>query len=184
MTDYGEMRERLLVRQHEISDRQKQIVGEQARLDSEAHKLSLELEAITQMLDGLKLFDPASDPANVRVPAPPSTVVIKPRAREANKLPRYPQDGSLAAKVRQLLEQSSKPLFPTQIRDELQGANFTGKNLLIMVHTAIERMGESVEKIMVGDRPAYRMKAGKGSGVRNLVAARTNGHANGAHLAS
>jgi hypothetical protein len=157
MTDYTDIHQQLRVRTHEISARQKEIVAERARLDSEDQKLAQELAGITQMLDGLRLFGhddrlPSTTDRRPQIIAPPvaRTEVEKNAVR-------------FAEKVREILEHSPKPLFPTQIRDELFTAGFTGKNILVMVHTTIERMGDRVECITVAGRNAFRLK-GKGSG--------------------
>lgn len=132
-----QIREDAKQRRQELHGRLAQIPIEKQKLDDEVQTIKRELIGLDQVLDGLDVMTSGPVPT--------------------------PEPAGFTDKIRKLLSETSVPLVPTQIRDALEQAGVTAsssKNLLINVHTVIERIDDELEKLKRPDgKIAYRRTA-------------------------
>src|SRR5205823_7599790 len=144
--DYQKTQKDLIARRHEISERQKAIIADKARLDKEYQELQQELVSVDHMLEGLNFMKPGSPPPDF-------------------------EDLGFAAKVEMILKQTPIHLFPTQIRDELVEKGTKGsspKNLLISIHNVLTRNEKFLDVQEIDGRSTYKWKHLGDSGGLNL----------------
>lgn len=115
-------------------ERQKTILSEKAKLDSENQVLQQELVSVDTMLEGLSYMQPGSPPPDF-------------------------EDLGFGQKVETILKHTPVHLFPTQIRDELVEKGTKGsspKNLLISIHNVLSRNEKFLDVKEVEGRNAYK----------------------------
>ena len=131
-------------RKQELHLRLAQIPEEKKKLDDEIQAMKRELIGLDQVLEGLEVMTSGPVPT--------------------------PEPAGFTDKIRKLLSETSVPLVPTQIRDELEKSGVTGaspKNLLISVHTVLERIDDELEKVARASdgKIAYKRKVRWGTGL-------------------
>lgn len=141
--DYEKTKQDLIARRREIGERQKAILSEKAKLDSENQELQQELISVDHMLEGLNFMQPGSPPPDF-------------------------EELGFGEKVEIILKQTPIHLFPTQIRDELISKGTKGsnpKNLLISIHNVISRIEKFLDVKEIDGRSAYKWKAAEIAGL-------------------
>jgi len=132
----GQIKEDAERRKKDLHLRLAQIPEEKQKLDDEVQSIKRELIGLDQVLDGLEVMTSGPVPT--------------------------PDPAGFTDKIRKLLSDTSVPLVPTQIRDALEQAGVTAtssKNLLISVHTVLDRIDAELEKIQREDgKIAYKRK--------------------------
>jgi len=120
----------------QLESEQSRLKAEYARLHAEQAKIKRELIALDQIIDGLNLA--------------------------TSDMPTDFEPTGFTDKIRKILSETYTPLVPTQIRDALLQMGVTGsspKNLLISVHTVLERIGEELQTTQTPEgKTAYKAK--------------------------
>ena len=134
MMDYAKTREEAKGRKQQLTLRALAIVEEKKKLDSEVEKIKRELIGLDQILDGVEFM--------------------------TSEVPPDLEPSGFTDKIRKILSETSVPLVPTQIRDALEASGTTGsssRNLLISVHTVLERIKSELEGSTTSDgKTAYK----------------------------
>jgi hypothetical protein len=134
--DYTKTKQDASNRKLELGARLQEIADEKTRLDGEAEQIKRELIGLDQILDGVE-FMTSDMPTDFEPPG-------------------------FTDKIRKILSETPVPLVPTQVRDALQAAGVTGssaKNLLINVHTVLERIESELDKTTTPEgKTAYKRK--------------------------
>jgi hypothetical protein len=102
-------------------------------LDQESKDIMREVAGIDQILKGLDVME--------------SNTVLEPPG--------------MTEHIRRVLQQTTIPLFPTQIRDSLKAVGIQGssdKNLLISVHTVLSRLKADLVESEQDGKTAYKWK--------------------------
>lgn len=124
-------------RKQELHARLAQIPIEKKKLEDEVQTIKRELIGLDQVIDGLDVMTTGPIPT--------------------------PEPAGFTDKIRKLLSETPVALTPVQIRDALEQGNVTAsssKNLLISVHTVLERIDSELDKIKRADgKTAYKRKA-------------------------
>ena len=135
--DYAKTRADAQARKQQLTNRAQAIVEEKKQLDHEAEKIKRELIGLDQILDGVEFT--------------------------TSEIPPDFEPAGFTDKIRKVLSETSVPLVPTQIRDALEAIGSRGsssRNLLISVHTVLERIKEELEESTTPDgKAAYKRKA-------------------------
>jgi hypothetical protein len=121
--DYKQTADDALRRRAELLERQQFIRNEKKKLSDEAERIQRELVALEQILEGLNFM---------------SSEIL------ADVEPK-----GLTDSIRQILSETTVPLSPTQIRDQLELRGIMGsspKILLISVHKVLERIDPELNK--------------------------------------
>jgi hypothetical protein len=133
--DYEQVRQGFLDKKKEIEARQSQISQQIAGLNDEHSRNHRELIMIDEVLESLDFTKDAA--------------------------PDDLEEVGLTEKVKRILQESTIPLSPTQIRDVLlmQGYKATSlKHALISVHTVLDRIEPFIDQVEVDKRKAYKWK--------------------------
>lgn len=134
--DYEKAREEAIIRKEELTARMNQIVAEANRLEKEKAQVARELTGLEQVVESLEFM------TNEEVTL-------------------EPEPAGFTDHIRTILQRTTIPLTPVQIRDSCVAAGFAQKslkNLLISVHTTLSRIESNLEKTQVEGKTAYRWK--------------------------
>jgi hypothetical protein len=130
--DYSKTRAEATQRKEEISVRLQEVAAQRRLLDDEELRLKRETIGLDQILEGAEMAN-SETPPDLETP-------------------------TLTKHIREILQKTTVPLLPTQIRDSCIAVGITGssmKNLLISVHTVIDRLGPQLEERQVEGKKAY-----------------------------
>ena len=134
--DYSKTREDANARKDALTLRALAIMEERKNLDAEVEQIRRELIGLDQILDGVEFM--------------------------TSEIPPDLEPPGFTDKIRKILSDTQIPLVPTQVRDALEAAGSKGsssRNLLISVHTVIERIKSELEESATPEgKTAYKRK--------------------------
>ena len=131
--DYRKERQAVIEQEARLQKRLMEIADQQVKLFSEYSKIATELAGVRKAIHGLEI---ASGEPSKRVPG-------------------------LREHIRSLLAESRTPLTPVEIRDSCRAAGVSSsseRNLMISIHTALNRMGSELRKVNYFGKIAYEPK--------------------------
>lgn len=143
MMDYSKTREEAIKRKTELAQRSQQIASERTRLDEEVENIEKEMIGLDQIIEGLDFVASSNELEAASVPG-------------------------LTEHIRTILQQTSVPLLPSQIRDSCLTAGIkatSDKNLLISVHNALRKMKPNLKESKIENKTAYIWKSSLTRGV-------------------
>lgn len=131
--------------------------------------LDREILAVTKIIEGAEIG--AQSPSKYN----PEDLRFSPTPDE--------EPAKFTDKVRMILKKSAIPLFPTEIRDQLESFGVEAsspKNMLIHVHKVLERLFENDEIVNVPreGKPAYKMLNPMEQAMRHYVNLANRGEKN------
>jgi hypothetical protein len=135
MMDYEKSKLDAVAKREALTLRQREIAAEKAKLDEESAAIQRQLIGLDQIIEGL-------DVATLQ--APPDLEPI-----------------GFTEHIKNVLQNTTVHLLPTQIRDSCLNAGFTGsslKNLLISVHNVLDRIHDNLDEKQVEGKKAYKWK--------------------------
>jgi hypothetical protein len=133
MMDYLKTREEAVRRKSDLTARSQEIANERKRLDEEIENIEREMVGLDQIVEGLDFVASSGDLEPPPVPG-------------------------LTEHIRTILQQTTVPLLPTQIRDSCLTAGIkatSDKNLLISVHNALRKMKPNLRESKIENKTAY-----------------------------
>src|SRR5437899_10232836 len=121
--DYEKTREEAKSRKAELMVRALAITAEKEQLEAEMKQIKRELSGLDHILEGVEFM--------------------------TSEVPPDFEPPGFTDKIRKMLSETTVPLQPTQIRDGLEAVGVKGsssRNLLISVHTVLERIKDELEE--------------------------------------
>lgn len=144
MMDYNKTREDASKRKAELTKRSQEIAEQRKRLDEEVEDIEREMVGLDQIIEGLDFVASSGELEPPPVPG-------------------------LTEHIRTVLQQTTVPLLPTQIRDSCLSAGIKGtsdKYLLISVHNALRKMKPNLRESRLEGKTAYIWKPSLGRAFR------------------